>query len=270
MMDVKDSEPGKNSAEWEKRSARYGASLKSVLFKGMPDVANEHLHHSHLDFILGCLKDAKENIRILDVGCGYGRLSVPLIKAFPKADILGMDMSHHYVKLYRENTRREAFVGTMEAIPPDIGAFDCVIAVTVFMYMERVLAGKAVANLLAHLNPGGKLIIIEPSASGIPYQTAFGLLNLFRRQSSSAPVNTGGVCFETGELDQMIASASGTIVKEQRIPATTFFFLAIYLMGTLLPARVAATVLRWISAIDNLLKSKKLPTLWTFHLATKK
>jgi hypothetical protein len=35
---------------------------------------NEHLHHWHEKLVLGWIKE-KEDLRILDVGCKYGRLS---------------------------------------------------------------------------------------------------------------------------------------------------------------------------------------------------
>lgn len=264
------STPDRNSADWEKRSRKYGASLKSVLFKGMPDVVNEHFHRSHLDFIFGCLAETKKNIRILDSGCGYGRLSLPLIKAFPEADISGMDVSHHYVKLYQKITGRKAFVGRLEFMPEGVGKFDCIVAMAVLMYIERELTAKAISNLLDHLNSGGKLIIIEPSASGTPCQTAFGLLKILHMPSSATDVNTGGYCFQTGEIDRLIERGGATIVKEERIPATTLAFLPIYLMGKMLPAKGARLCLRCISTLDRLLKDRKLPTLWTYHLAIKR
>ena len=78
-----------NAIEWEKRSINYGASWKSVLFKGMPDLANEHFHSCHINFILECIKSNKDDIRILDIGCGYGRLSLPIIQKLPQAQIIG-------------------------------------------------------------------------------------------------------------------------------------------------------------------------------------
>ena len=110
-----------NAIEWEKRSINYGASWKSVLFKGMPDLANEHFHSCHINFILECIKSNKDDIRILDIGCGYGRLSLPIIQKLPQAQIIGLDISANYVNLYKENTGRDAFVGTLESLPSEIG-----------------------------------------------------------------------------------------------------------------------------------------------------
>jgi 2-polyprenyl-3-methyl-5-hydroxy-6-metoxy-1,4-benzoquinol methylase len=170
-----------DSVAWDKRSIAYGATWKSVLFQGMPDMANEHFHLSHLNFILQCIKDSKATMKILDVGCGYGRLSLPLVKKFPQARISGMDISPNYVKLYRKNTGRDAFIGTVGAIPPEIGTFDYIIVVTVLMYLPENKLRETLSSLFAHLNPAGKIILIEPSKSGITFQTCCGLTKLMRK-----------------------------------------------------------------------------------------
>ncbi|MDQ5985963.1 MAG: hypothetical protein CSYNP_01681 [Syntrophus sp. SKADARSKE-3] len=252
------------SSAWEERSATYGASLKSVLFKGMPEVANEHFHACHLRFILECLKDAEEDLSIFDVGCGYGRLSVPLIEKFPEAKIIGMDMSPTYARLYHEITGREAFSGTIETIPHWTGPFDFIICVTVLMYMERKELSLSVSRLLNLLKPGGKLIIIEPHASGLPFQTGCGLLAPHRRQRADKAIHTGGDCFTNGEMKTIVSKAGGIIIREQRIPATTIFFLPIYVTGNILPARLASRIFRGIGFLDGLFKHMPLPSLWTF------
>lgn len=232
----------------------------------MPDAANEHFHATHLNFILECLKDSKSTLRILDIGCGYGRLSLPLVKEFPKAQISGMDISPNYVKLYRENTGRDAFIGMIDAIPPEIGTFDYIIVVTVLMYLPENKLQKVFSDLSAHLNPGGKIIIIEPSKSGIKFQTCFGLTNLLRGKSK---IDTGGKCFSDDEIRSAIARTGGIILREERIPATTFFFLPIYLAANSLPRNWASFLFRCLTSLDALLKNKKLPTLWSFYLIGK-
>ncbi len=162
-----------NTIEWEKRSINYGASWKSVLFKGMPDLANEHFHSCHINFILECIKKNNDAIRILDIGCGYGRLSLPIIQNIPQAQIIGLDISANYVNLYKENTGRDAFVGTLESLPSEIGTFDYIIVVTVLMYLPKNNLKEVFSNLFSHLNKNGKIIIIEPTQSGIIFQTGF-------------------------------------------------------------------------------------------------
>lgn len=255
-----------NSEIWEKRSIDYGTSLKSVLFQGMPDIANEYFHAIHLKFILDCLNGEENPIKILDIGCGYGRLSMPLIKRFPLAQIMGIDISPHFVKLYRENTGKEAFTGSIEAIPAELGNFDFIIVITVLMYLPENKLRKVFSGLFSHLNPGGKLILIEPSISGIKYQTCFGLTKLLKRESG---INTGGKCFSKDEIPDAIDQTGGFVIREERIPATSFFFILIYLVTKTFPKTLTDVFFCWLSFIDSKLKNKKLPSLWSFYLIGK-
>lgn len=264
----KDNHPEKRDcAAWEQRSIDYGATWKGVLFRGMPDMANEHFHLSHLNFILQCIKDSKATMRILDVGCGYGRLSLPVVKKFPQAQISGMDISPNYVKLYRKNTGRDAFIGAVDAIPREIGTFDYIIVVTVLMYLPENKLRETLSSLFAHLNPAGKIILIEPDKSGITFQTCCGLTKLMRKTDN---INTGGKCFSASEIPAAIDKVGGSIIREERIPATTFFFLLIYLLTKTLPQKWMRGFFRLMTVLDDLLKNKKLPTLWSFYLIGKK
>jgi 2-polyprenyl-3-methyl-5-hydroxy-6-metoxy-1,4-benzoquinol methylase len=251
-----------NAIKWEKRSINYGASWKSVLFKGMPDLANEHFHSCHINFILECIKNNKDDIRILDIGCGYGRLSLPIIQNLPQAQIIGLDISANYVNLYKENTGRDAFVGTLESLPSGIGTFDYIIVVTVLMYLPKNNLKEVFFNLFSHLNKNGKIIIIEPAQSGIIFQTGFGLAKLLHKDNS---INTAGTCFSSAEIPNLVHDAGGIVIREQRIPATTFLFLLIYLIAKTLPQKWTHIIFRSISVMDGLLKRTKLPTLWAFY-----
>jgi 2-polyprenyl-3-methyl-5-hydroxy-6-metoxy-1,4-benzoquinol methylase len=255
-----------NSGDWERRSIKFGATLKSVLFQGMPDRANEHFHRSHLHFILQCISESNATMKILDAGCGYGRLSLPLIRKFPQAQIRGMDISPNYLKIYRQNTGRDAFSGTVEAIPPASGTFDYILVVTVLMYLPENKLEEALSCLLAHLNPDGKIILIEPDKSGIIFQTGCGLTKLLRKDSNN---KTAGRCFSSSGIATAVRRAGGRITREKRIPATTFFFLLIYLLTKTLPDKWTRFFFRGLTALDDLLRNKKLPTLWSFYLIEK-
>ncbi|HUN53850.1 MAG TPA: class I SAM-dependent methyltransferase [Smithella sp.] len=258
-----------NMEEWEKRGILYGSSCKSVLFKNMPEAANRHFHFAHLNFIFDSIHPVKKDCRILDVGCGWGRITMPVAQKLPEAEIIGMDISPAYVSLYKKNTGKNAFVGSLEKIPEDIGLFDLIISVTVMMYVQRNQRPIVIKNLLEKLNSGGKLILIEPDISGINYQTGFGILNYLKNNASSGNIHTGGRCFSSAELTNLIQASGGLIIKEERIPATTFFFLPMYILGKLLPEKIAAFFFRPLNLMDHLLKKYRLPTLWLFYLIQK-
>jgi len=255
-----------NMEEWEKRGILYGSSCKSVLFKNMPEAANRHFHFSHLNFICDSIHHIKNNCRILDVGCGYGRITMPLTQKLPEAEIIGIDISPAYVSLYKKNTGKNAFVGSIEAMPEGMGMFDLIISVTVMMYVQINQRRTMVKNLLEKLNSGGKLIMIEPDISGINYQTGFGILNFIKKNTSSGNIHTEGECFSSAELASLIQDSGGLIIKEERIPATTFFFLPMYILGKLFPEKIASFFFRPLNLLDNILKKYRLPTLWLFYL----
>ena len=48
-------------------------------------------------------------------------------------------------------------------------------------------------------------------------------------------INTGGKCFSASEIPAAVHQAGGIVIREERIPATTFFFLLIYVVAKTLP-----------------------------------
>jgi SAM-dependent methyltransferase len=254
--------------EWEKRSELFGASLKSVLFKGLPDVINEHLHNWQKEITLKFI-EGKEGLKILDVGCGYGRLSIPIIEKFPYVDIRGIDISENYVRLYKENTRHPACVGTIENFPIELATFDNIICVTVLMYLDHKELEKAFFNFLLYLKPGGRLILIEPHCSGIPFQTGFGVLTFLMKRFRRDIVNTGGRSFRRNEIEGLLSNAHGKILVESRLPVTSACLLPMILLGQLLPARIVKGIFKMISRLDGLLSGYKLPSIYVAYVVTK-
>src|SRR5215510_10585042 len=192
-----------NRTEWENRSIQYGMSLRSVLFKGLPHVVNENISNWHIRFILNNIT-RKEGLRILDIGCGYGRLSLPVIEKFPNAEIIGIDVSKNFVELFKKMTRQSSFVGTIEDIPADIGKFDYIICVTVLMYVEKSKLEKTVGNLVSLLKPEGRLIIIENSWAGVLLSSGFGLYHCLKKFFKKDLINTGGHYFRKNEIENLV------------------------------------------------------------------
>jgi SAM-dependent methyltransferase len=254
--------------DWDLRSKRFGATLRSVLFKGLPDVVNEHLHHWHEKLVLSWIEE-KENLKILDVGCGYGRLSIPIIKKCPDVDIIGLDISENYVRLYKDNTHHPAFVGAIENMPGKLGFFDDIICVTVLMYLDDEKLQQAISQLFLHLKQDGKLIIIEPHQSGILFQTGFGMLvflaNIIKREKDRIRSRY----FTSRKLSSYFQIIGGSILSERRLPITSLFFLPIVVVGILLPHSIAQKVYKIVSLLDTLLGKFKLPSIYAAYLIMK-
>jgi SAM-dependent methyltransferase len=258
-----------NYHEWERRSKSFGSSLKSVLYKGMPDAVNEHLHNWHTKIILENIEKRAQR-RILDAGCGYGRLSIQIIKKFPDSDIVGMDISENYVELYQKNTNLPAFVAAVENIPSEFDEFDCIICVTVLMYLEGESLVRAMENLLHRLKAGGKIILIENDQSGVPFQTGFGLVKLMKKRGDARDIDTGGHIFKKNEIKALVANAGGKIVSEFRLPVTTLCILPMWLVGYILPYKLTKFLFNKILLLEELLGKLKLPSIYVAYVVKSK
>ena len=257
-----------NVAQWEKRSKIFWSSPKGVLFKSLPDVFNEYIHNWQLKKILSEIAPDSGKINIIDIGCGYGRISLPLSKRFPEAKITGIDISENYVELFKKNTGKNAFVGFAEDFNLQSDYYDYIICITVLMYIDKDKIEKTISNFLRHLKKGGKILLIEPLHSGIYFQTCFGLLNLLRKFKNTAALNTGGNSFQYHFLQSLIHKSGGKIIREYRLPATTLFFLAIYIFTKIFTSG-GRVLFNLISRCDEYLEFIRLPSIYILKLYNK-
>jgi 2-polyprenyl-3-methyl-5-hydroxy-6-metoxy-1,4-benzoquinol methylase len=191
-----------------------------------------------------------------------------IIEKFPNVDITGVDISENYVRLYKEYTCHPAFVVGIENIPSNLGTFDYILCVTVLMYLDDESLGKAVFNLLSHLKPQGKLILIEPNQSGFLFQTGFGLLSLWNRIQKTS-IHTGGRFFRTNEIENRFSHARGKILLERRLPITSLCILPLTFIGIILPSRLAKGIYKTVSFLDALLSKFRLPSIYGAYLITR-
>jgi ubiquinone/menaquinone biosynthesis C-methylase UbiE len=257
-----------NVAEWEKRSKIFGSSPKGVLFKNLPDVFNEYIHNWQLKKILSEIVPDSGGINIIDIGCGYGRISLPLSEKLPEAKITGIDISKYYVELFKKNTGQNAFFGFAEDFSLQSDYYDYIICITVLMYIDKDKIENTMSNFFRHLKKGGKILLIEPLQSGIYFQTCFGLLNLLNKFKKTAALNTGGSSFQYHFLQSLIHKSGGKIIREYRLPATTLFFLAIYIFTNIFTSG-GRVLFNLISRCDEYLKSTRLPSIYIFNVVEK-
>jgi ubiquinone/menaquinone biosynthesis C-methylase UbiE len=257
-----------NVAQWEKRSRVFGSSPKGVLFKSLPDVFNDHIHHWQLKNILAEIAPDSGKINIIDIGCGYGRISLPLSENFPDAQITGIDVSKYYVELFQKNTGKKAFIGFAEDFSLQSDYYDYIICITVLMYIDKDKIEKTISNFLHHLKKGGKILLIEPLRSGIYFQTCFGMLNLLNKFRKTAVSNTGGNSFQYRLLQSLIHKSGGKIIREYRLPATTLFFPALYIFTRIFTSG-GRVLFNLISRCDEYLKATRLPSIYIFSVVEK-
>ena len=109
--------------------------------------------------------------RILDVGCGPGRLVIQAGAAVgPTGEARGIDPSPEMIARARENAARAESaarfeVAAIEALPYPDGHFDAVLSTMMLHHLPDALKRQGFAEVLRVLRPGGRLVAIDFAAS---------------------------------------------------------------------------------------------------------
>ncbi len=177
--------------------------------------------------------------RALDVGCGVGRICVALAKAFPKAEIAGLDLDTESIRR-AQAAAAEAGVGSRIAFAAQstadagagggydlITAFDCV--------HDFATPNKTLAEIRGLLKPDGVLFIAEPKAADRlednfhPIGTMFYGFSLFHCMTQSL-ANGGpglGTCMGPARLKALLEEAGFTRFETLDIKSQVNSFYAV-------------------------------------------
>lgn len=203
-------------SQWAERSREMGATRRSVLFKRLPRVLNWWIHHQHVRFIRQNLRSGHS--RILDVGCGYGRLSEALKATNASAEFHGVDFTPEFARQF-ELRVGPCYCGSVFEFESEID-YDVVLAVTILMYIEPAQQRRFLEKLWGLVAPGGCLILIEPAVE---------LMRMFRLLTGKKDANpTGGSVsmFSASELRSAVLALSGGRLVASKgftgFPMTTF------------------------------------------------
>jgi len=135
-----------NCGQYEKRFA-------SVWLNALPELV-ERLQHGG---------------RVLDVGCGAGRVSTTIAKAFPKAEVIGLDPDANSVARARrlaasaEAAPNLSFVVATTRDLPGKAGFDLILACDCIHDFAAPQA--TLGEIRALLKPDGVLFVMEPKAA---------------------------------------------------------------------------------------------------------
>lgn len=106
--------------------------------------------------------------RVLDIGCGWGRIPIGLIKRFPKLEISGIDISEEAILRAPAVIEKETGVsnidvqvGSAEELPFDDCTFDSVVSTRVFQYISD--SQKAMREIWRVLKPHGRVTVSVPN-----------------------------------------------------------------------------------------------------------
>lgn len=120
------------------------------------------------DFTYRLLVDGgiKEGMRVLDVGCGTGDVSMMVAELIGNSgEIIGFDISETSLAAARDGAKQNQLANIrfihadMACLPYDLGNFDAIVGRRVLMYQKDAV--NSIKNLLPFLKPDGLLIFQE-------------------------------------------------------------------------------------------------------------
>lgn len=114
-----------------------------------------------LDDFSRCIREWTQPHSILEIGCGEGALAEHLVRAFPGASYLGVDIIPHVGRLYqgsRENVMFEQ-TSSQQLARQRAGQFDLVILADVLHHVEEALRLEVLQSARDLLSPDGCLVL---------------------------------------------------------------------------------------------------------------
>lgn len=166
-------------------------------------------------------------MRVLDVGCGTGTLTILAKQHQPRATLVGIDGDAAVLKRAQRKAARAAcdvlFTRAFSfALPYRDNAYDCVLSSLLFHHLTREHKQRTLREIWRVLQPGGQLHIADwGKAQNMAMRGAFGFVQLldgFATTSDSV----------AGKLPQFIHATGFVHVQETARYATMFGTLTLY------------------------------------------
>jgi ubiquinone/menaquinone biosynthesis C-methylase UbiE len=158
--------------------------------------------------------------RVLEVGCGTGNLLVQLAKAFPQAQVVGVDIEADSLAAARAKIEKAGLTGRVEVREGGIGqtvepeSIDAVVMVEVLHEIGASIRPQVVRECGAVLKRGGWMVIVDET-----YPTT---LEEMRRPEFKFPLMTGfeellwGNVIPTREEQEQLLRDAGLTAEIQR------------------------------------------------------
>ncbi len=124
---------------------------------------------------IGLLSQVKVGDRVLDVGCGSGRLTLAAQQwAGENGEAAGIDPSPEMIEVARQNAKRAGSkakfeLGLAESLPFPDGSFDVVLNRLMLHHLPENLKQRGLAEMRRVLKRGGICLVVdfEPPKSGL-------------------------------------------------------------------------------------------------------
>jgi len=137
--------------------------------------------------------NVKPGMRILDLGCGTGTLTLMLKQAHPEASITGLDGDFQVLDIAREKSRGVDIhwdEGLASSLPYPDSTFDRVVTSLVIHHLTRDNKRRAFTEIYRVLKPQGELIVLD---FGRPYSPLTRFMTIYMRRLEEVADNLDGL-----------------------------------------------------------------------------
>lgn len=195
---------------WQERATVYKDDIRGVLFKKpYPAFVNTLFHNWSVREVQ---KIIKKDDKVLDIACGWGRVSKELLNKNKNIKIVGIDISKPYVEMYNKliTPRGKGYVLSMEKMSFKAREFDKAFLIVSLMYLsKREQQLKAIKEIFRVLKPNGQFVLIERT----PLMAKFDLGRILKKGGREQ------ISFTQKQIRGLIEQAKGKVIKQAYWPA---------------------------------------------------
>ena len=124
-----------------------------------------YVYRSYIEFVLDLLKQNPPN-KMIDIGCGDGRLIYEINKHLPKVNISGVDYSSGAVGFAKAfNPKIDLYVGDISNPSFSVGSYDTATLIETLEHIPPETIDNFVKSIHKILEKEGRLIITVPSTN---------------------------------------------------------------------------------------------------------
>lgn len=146
----------------------------------------------HRLFTDRCFGHVGDEARIVDLGCGFGKSTLPFVERFPAAEVIGVDLSMPVLRLAHHRARqRDLKVAFMQAdasdVPLDSGSCDIVTGTMVLHELPLDVLTGTLREAARLLKPGGQARFLEFARTGDTFRDAAMIDHAIRNNEPFIP-----------------------------------------------------------------------------------
>lgn len=148
---------------WSQRQRALGNVPQAVLLKNLPVTVNALIDRWHRSVLHWILKEDGDLAEwLLDLGCGYGRMTSTAREA-GYSNIIGIDSEPGFCRQYQHDFGY-AIRGSIAELPLRAATVGTAYAITAYMYLPPERMRSALKALDACLVPGARVLMLEPGS----------------------------------------------------------------------------------------------------------